>query len=134
MSLAEKRKQALNRLSSLQVVYGGLQDPVSSLSGGNQQKLVFAREIAADPALLVVSQPTRGVDLKGIDAIHKLMTDFRNRGGAVFLVSEELEELLSLCDRIYVMAAGRMVGEAVAAETDMMQIGRMMVLQGHGDD
>ena len=66
---------------------------IEELSGGNQQKLVFAREISNQPSILVISQPTRGVDLNGIKAIHNLIIDFASQGGAVLMTSEELEEL-----------------------------------------
>lgn len=130
LDLNAMRKSATDRLSSLNVRYGKLQNPVSSLSGGNQQKLVFAREISSNPSLLIVSQPTRGVDLKGIAAIHEILVGFRDRGGTVLLVSEELEEILELSDRIYVMAGGRVVAERAAHETDAAEIGKLMLMQG----
>jgi ABC-type uncharacterized transport system ATPase subunit len=121
------RKMASERLDALKVRYGNLRDPASSLSGGNQQKLVFAREIAGAPRLLIASQPTRGVDLNGIEAIRRLIRDFRNGGGAVLLASEELDELQALSDRIIVIADGALVGEAVDPRGDPGRIGRMMV-------
>lgn len=111
------------------VRHGALTNPVSSLSGGNQQKLVFAREIAIKPGLLVVSQPTRGVDLLGIAAIHDILRKFRDDRGAVLFVSEELDELLDLSDRIYVMAGGRIVGERTSGEAGIADIGSMMLMQ-----
>ena len=126
------RSSAEERLDALDVRHGALTNPAASLSGGNQQKLVFAREVSIKPDLLVVSQPTRGVDLLGIAAIHDILRTFRNDGGAVLLVSEELEELLHLSDRIYVMADGRIVGERKASETDLADVGRMMLMQGAG--
>ncbi|MFV0384347.1 MAG: ABC transporter ATP-binding protein [Paracoccus sp. (in: a-proteobacteria)] len=120
---------ARERLEGLQVRYGALADPVSSLSGGNQQKLVFAREIATGPCFLVVSQPTRGVDLGGIAAIHHLLGQFRADGGAVLLVSEELDEIQTLSDRILVMAEGAIVGE-LPRGASAQEIGRMMVMGG----
>ena len=128
------RRTATSRLQSLSVRHGALGNPVSSLSGGNQQKLVFAREIAIKPDLLVVSQPTRGVDLMGIAAIHDILRKFRDEGGAVLLVSEELDELLELSDRIYVMAGGRIVGERLANETDIADIGSLMLMRDGGHD
>lgn len=122
---------ALERLKRLSVKYGVLRDPVGSLSGGNQQRVVFAREIAGAPQLLLVSQPTRGVDLNGIAAIHGILRDFRDAGGAVLLVSEELDELQMLSDRIVVMAQGRIVGE-LDANADRRDIGRLMVMEGAG--
>lgn len=134
MRLGKAREIARERLSRLGVRYGQLSDPAASLSGGNQQRLVFAREIAGAPSLLIVSQPTRGVDLNGIAAIHSILRGFRDEGGAVLLVSEELDELIELCDRVVVMADGRIVGEQPREGMDIQALGRMMVLQGaeHG--
>jgi len=123
------RATGADRLQSLDVRHGSLTNPVSSLSGGNQQKLVFAREIAIKPGLLVVSQPTRGVDLLGIAAIHDILRKFRDDGGAVLFVSEELDELLDLSDRIYVMAGGRIIGGRTSGEADIADIGSMMLMQ-----
>ncbi|WP_461434346.1 ATP-binding cassette domain-containing protein [Hoeflea alexandrii] len=125
------KRVALERLNRLSVKYGALRDPVASLSGGNQQRVVFARETAGSPQLLLVSQPTRGVDLNGIAAIHSILGDFRDAGGAVLLVSEELDELQMLSDRILVMAQGRIVG-ALDADADRREIGRLMVMEGVG--
>lgn len=133
LRIGRARELARQRLDALGVTYGGLADTARSLSGGNQQRLVLAREIAGEPSLLVVSQPTRGVDLNGIAAIHAILRDFRESGGAVFLVSEELEELVELCDRILVMAGGQIVGEQRRDELDLDALGRMMVLQGAED-
>lgn len=133
LSLSAMRAVAIERLDRLGVTYAKLSDPAKSLSGGNQQRLVFAREIAGGPSLLIVSQPTRGVDLNGIAAIHRILRAFRDNGGSVFLVSEELEELLDLSDRILVIAGGRIVGERDARDADMADLGRMMVLQDRAD-
>ncbi|MEM6739857.1 MAG: ABC transporter ATP-binding protein [Pseudomonadota bacterium] len=121
------RRMAETRMAELAVTFGRLSDAASSLSGGNQQKLVFAREIAGQPALLIASQPTRGVDLNGIAAIHGLILAFRAAGGAVLLASEELDELEALSDRIAVIAGGRIVGD-VADPSARGQIGQMMVM------
>lgn len=127
------RRVAEERLSFIGVRYGALDDAAGDLSGGNQQRLVFAREIASRPSLLIVSQPTRGVDLVGIAAIHGILSDFRQAGGSVLLVSEELDEILALSDRILVMADGAIVGETSASDADIGRIGRLMVIQGAGD-
>lgn len=121
------RRVATERLSALAVTYGRLDDSASSLSGGNQQKLVFAREIAGRPKLLIASQPTRGVDLNGIAAIHRLIRDFRDGGGTVLLASEELDELVSLSDRVVVLSGGTLVGELDNPAGRRSEIGRMMV-------
>ena len=122
------RSLALKRLKALGVTFGSLSHKAASLSGGNQQRLVFARETDGDPTFMMVAQPTRGVDINGIAAIHRFLADFRDRGGAVLLVSEELDELLALSDRILVMSGGRVVGAVDGAAADVQTIGRMMVL------
>ncbi|UUP17745.1 ABC transporter ATP-binding protein [Nitratireductor thuwali] len=83
----------------------------ANFSGGNQQKIVLARELEQDPKVLIVGQPTRGVDVGAIEFIHKRLIDMRDQGKAVLLVSVELDEIRSLSDRILVMFAGRIVGE-----------------------
>jgi ABC-type uncharacterized transport system ATPase subunit len=98
----------------------------SSFSGGNQQKLVLAREMARQPKVLLVGQPTRGVDIGAIEFIHRELLKSREQGAAVLLVSVELEEILSLADRILVMFAGRMVGEVPAVRADERTLGLMM--------
>lgn len=120
-------KAARQRLGRLNVVYGRLADLANSLSGGNQQRLVFSREIAGEPRLLVVSQPTRGVDLGGIAAIHAIIAAYARNGGAVLLVSEELDELIALSHRILVMAGGRLVGEVQSDDATQESIGRLML-------
>ena len=82
-----------------------------SFSGGNQQKIVVAREIEQNPALLLIGQPTRGVDIGAIEFIHRQLVALRDAGKAILLVSVELDEIRSLADRILVMFAGRIVGE-----------------------
>ena len=83
----------------------------ANFSGGNQQKIVLAREIEQDLGVLVVGQPTRGVDVGAIEFIHKRLIAMRDQGKAVLLISVELDEIRSLSDRILVMFAGRVVGE-----------------------
>jgi len=95
------------------------------LSGGNQQKLVLARELDRAPAILLVGQPTRGVDLGGIDAIHRRLRAARDAGAAILLVSVELDEIRALADRILVMSAGRITGQA-APGTDERALGLLM--------
>ena len=97
-----------------------------SLSGGNKQKVVMARELAADPVLLIASQPTRGVDVGSIEFIHSQIIAARDGGAGVLLVSAELDEILGLSDRILVMYDGRIVGEFSGAAPDRGDIGRLM--------
>ena len=98
----------------------------ASFSGGNQQKIVLAREIERDPALLLVGQPTRGVDIGAIEFIHQSLVALRDAGRAILLVSVELDEILSLSDRIAVMFDGRIMGERDPAETSEGELGLLM--------
>jgi simple sugar transport system ATP-binding protein len=96
------------------------------LSGGNQQKIVLAREIERDPRVLLVGQPTRGVDIGAIEFIHRRLLALRDQGKAILLVSVELDEILALADRILVMADGRIAGGRDAADADERSLGLMM--------
>ena len=100
--------------------------PVASLSGGNVQKLLLGRELAADPWLLVAAQPTRGLDLGAAEATRRLLIEHRDRGRAVLLVSEDLEELLAVCDRIAVLYEGAITGVFRADEADTERVGLLM--------
>lgn len=97
-----------------------------NFSGGNQQKLVLAREIERNPDLLLIGQPTRGVDIGAIEFIHKQIIALRDAGKAILLVSVELEEIMSLSDRIAVMFDGHLMGERLPAETDEKELGLLM--------
>ncbi len=98
-------------LKEFDVRGGEPQTPALSLSGGNQQKVVIAREVGRDPRVLVAAQPTRGLDIGAIEFVHKRLVEERDEGKAVLLVSLELDEILSLSDRILVLYEGRIVGE-----------------------
>ena len=100
--------------------------PASSLSGGNQQKLVVARELGTGPKVLIASQPTRGVDVGSIEFIHRQIISQRDAGLGVLLVSSELDEVLALADRVAVMYRGRIVAVLEGAEADRDRIGLLM--------
>ncbi len=100
--------------------------PAKSFSGGNQQKIVVAREIERNPDLLLIGQPTRGVDIGAIEFIHKQIVALRDQGKAILLVSVELEEIMSLSDRIAVMFDGQIMGERLPSETDVKELGLLM--------
>jgi len=104
-----------------------------SFSGGNQQKLVVAREIERNPDLLLVGQPTRGVDIGAIEFIHRQIVALRDAGKAILLVSVELDEIMSLADRIAVMFDGRIMGERDPATTDERELGLLMAGMGDAD-
>ncbi|MGB2301817.1 MAG: ATP-binding cassette domain-containing protein, partial [Candidatus Puniceispirillaceae bacterium] len=95
-------------------------------SGGNQQKLVLAREISSAPKILLVGQPTRGVDIGAIEFIHKQLLSLRDKGCAIILVSVELDEILSLSDRVMVMNAGQNMGIIDRADATIQTVGLMM--------
>ena len=97
-----------------------------ALSGGNKQKVVVAREMSFGPSLLMAAQPTRGVDVGSIEFIHKRIVAARDAGAGVLLVSAELDEILSLSDRIAVIHGGKVVAEMAAADADRTEIGRLM--------
>jgi len=97
-----------------------------NFSGGNQQKIVVAREIERNPDLLLIGQPTRGVDIGAIEFIHKQIIALRDQGKAILLVSVELEEILSLSDRIAVMFDGKIMGERLPADTNEGELGLLM--------
>jgi simple sugar transport system ATP-binding protein len=99
---------------------------ITAFSGGNQQKLVLAREIDCDPRVLIVGQPTRGVDIGAIEFIHRRIVELRDSGKAVLVVSVELEEIMGLSDRILVMAGGEIVGEVSGADATEEALGLMM--------
>ena len=105
-----------------------------NLSGGNQQKLVLARELGRDPELLIAGQPTRGLDVGAIEFVHRRILAERDSGKAVLLVSLELEEVLSLADRILVMFEGRIVAEFAAGEADAETLGVYMTGGGRDRD
>jgi simple sugar transport system ATP-binding protein len=104
-----------------------------SFSGGNQQKIVVAREIERNPDLLLVGQPTRGVDIGAIEFIHKQIVALRDAGKAILLVSVELDEILSLSDRIAVMFDGRIMGERDPSGTNERELGLLMAGVGGPD-
>ncbi|MEM6276109.1 MAG: ATP-binding cassette domain-containing protein, partial [Pseudomonadota bacterium] len=97
-----------------------------NFSGGNQQKIVLAREIERNPNLLLIGQPTRGVDIGAIEFIHQQIVALRDQGKAILLVSVELDEILSLSDRIAVMFDGHLMGERLPSETDEKELGLLM--------
>ena len=100
---------------------------VSSLSGGNQQKVIVAREFDRNVALVVASQPTRGIDVGSIEYIHTRIVEQRDKGAAVLIVSSELDEVMALSDRILVMYGGRIVGEFDPKKDSTTEIGLAML-------
>lgn len=117
---AEKLKKKYNILAPT------VKTPAGKLSGGNLQKMILAREISCTPNLIVAMQPTRGLDVGAIEAIQSLLLEQRQDGTAILLISEELDELLSLSDRIAVISDGKIMGTVLAKNADIEEIGLMM--------
>jgi general nucleoside transport system ATP-binding protein len=114
-AMAERTRRLLKEFD----VRGGQPSTLAGgLSGGNQQKVVLAREIDGDPKVLIAAQPTRGLDVGAIEFVHRRLVEQRDAGRAVLLVSLELEEILSLSDRILVIYEGRLVGEFPPTATE----------------
>ena len=110
-----------------------VQTQARKLSGGNLQKLILARELSSTPRMVVAMQPTRGLDVGAIESVQQLLLNQRAQGTAILLVSEDLDELLSLSDRIAVMYEGQIVGTVCTGEFDINQIGLMMTGTSLGD-
>jgi general nucleoside transport system ATP-binding protein len=107
---------------------------VRLLSGGNLQRAILAREIETKPGLLIAVQPTRGLDVGAIESVHRLLIDMRTNGTAILMISEELDEILALADRVEVMFEGRFVGSFPASEAEIGRIGLLMTGGAEKDD
>jgi len=112
----------------------GVNSVASTLSGGNQQKLVVAREMESSPKLLIAAQPTRGLDVGATEFIHKTLISMRDKGVAILLVSAELDEIRSVADRILIMFDGRIVGERKPEETNAQELGLLMAGHLEGEE
>jgi len=123
------RRAAEDLVGRFDIRVGSVDAPAATLSGGNLQKVVLARELSADPALLVAAQPTRGLDVGAAEAVRRLLLEQRDAGRALLLISEDLDELLALSDRIAVVHAGRINGEFAAPDFDVHEIGLRMAGQ-----
>jgi general nucleoside transport system ATP-binding protein len=122
----QRRRRAEQLIAEFGIDCVGPDAPFASLSGGNQQRVVLARELAAEPTVLVAAQPCRGLDVGAIEFIGQRLRTATDRGIAVLLISNELEEILALADRIVVIHAGSIRGELARAEADVERIGLLM--------
>ena len=112
------QEKAAKLIDEFDVRGGGPQTAAAGLSGGNQQKVILAREIDRNPKVLIAAQPTRGLDVGAIEFVHRRLVEERDEGRAILLVSLELEEILSLSDRILVLFEGEIVGEFPPSVTE----------------
>jgi ABC-type uncharacterized transport system ATPase subunit len=128
---ARERSKVLK--DEYEIIAPSVDTPVRFLSGGNLQRVILAREISAGPGLMIAMQPTRGLDVGAIEGVQRLLLDLRSSGTAVLLVSEELDEILALSDRIAVIYEGEVAGELTGdvSEEDCDTIGLMMTGQYH---
>lgn len=121
------RKNAERLIQEFDVRSGeGPATPSRSLSGGNQQKAIVAREIDRSPEVLIVAQPTRGLDVGAIEYIHQRLVEERDKGKAILLISLELDEIMDLSDRIAVIFNGEIVAQVQASETNENELGLYM--------
>lgn len=118
---------SMNALDKYQIRVRDIADPIKTLSGGNQQKVVIARELSGDPLLIIAAHPTRGLDIHAANFVHTRLIQARNRGKSVILVSSDLDELLYLCDRIAVMYNGKIVGIVKPDNINQRELGKLML-------
>jgi general nucleoside transport system ATP-binding protein len=126
LRLRKIRDLAVDLMRRHRIAAPGPQTQARQLSGGNLQKVVLAREFSGHPDLLVAASPTRGLDVGAIETVHDYLREAAGSGVAVLLLSEDLDEILALADRIVVMYEGRILGEFAAAEADVEEIGLLM--------
>jgi ribose transport system ATP-binding protein len=116
LKFAAERRQAMEAGEKLKLKYGKTADPASSLSGGNQQKVVLAKWLARDPKVLLLDEPTRGVDVGAKAEIYAILKDLARNGVALLVVSSEMPELMTLADRILVLAEHQIQGTLQRAD------------------
>jgi simple sugar transport system ATP-binding protein len=126
LSYAQAATEARHLLSAGAMNVSRLDAPVSALSGGHQQRLLVTRELAMRPTLLVACNPTRGLDVSAVETIHRLFLEQRRRGCAILLMSEDLDELMALADRIAVISGGEIAGCFETADINAAMLGSMM--------
>jgi simple sugar transport system ATP-binding protein len=126
---SEMRRRAAELIASYRVKTPSTETPIENLSGGNVQRAILARELSGDVNVLIVANPCFGLDFVSVAEIRAQIVEARNKGAAVLLVSEDLDEILELSDRVAVMSAGRIDHVVPAAEADRQTIGKYMA--GH---
>lgn len=126
LDVAEMRRSAASLVSTFNIVTPSIDTPARKLSGGNLQKVILAREISGQPQVLVAASPTRGLDIGATETVRKILLEERSQGAAILLISEDLDEIFAISDRIVVLYEGRIMGEFEAQEVDLTQIGLLM--------
>ena len=126
LKLGAIRKHAATLVKEYDVKTPSIDTTTGSLSGGNIQKVIMARELSGDPAVLVASQPTRGVDIGAAEYIHRRLIEQRDLGTAILVISEDLDEVLGLADRVAVMFEGKIVAVRDRSECNIEELGLLM--------
>jgi ABC-type uncharacterized transport system ATPase subunit len=133
IDMSAARAAASELKDSYQIAAPSVETQARLLSGGNIQRLILAREIESEPRLMIAVQPTRGLDVGAVESAHRLLMERRTAGAAILLISEDLDEILALSDRVAVLFEGRIVGIMDAADADVNRIGLLMT-GGEGGD
>ncbi len=129
LGLNALRNHAAKMIEAYSIKVSSLTQPISQLSGGNQQKIVFSREAGLEPLLLIAAQPVRGLDIGAIDAIHRQLLELRDSGKAILLISTELSEIMEMSDRIGVLYKGNVIAERDADKFTIRELGLFMAGQ-----
>jgi general nucleoside transport system ATP-binding protein len=134
IDMSAARTTATDLKASYEITAPSIDTEARLLSGGNIQRLILAREIESGPRLMIAVQPTRGLDVGAVESAHRLLMERRGAGAAILLISEDLDEVLALSDRIAVMYEGRIVGIEAAGTADIGRIGLLMTGGTPDDD
>jgi simple sugar transport system ATP-binding protein len=126
LDVAEMRRSAASLVSAFNIATPSIDTPVRKLSGGNLQKVILAREISGQPQVLVAASPTRGLDIGATETVRKILLEERSQGAAILLISEDLDEIFAISDRIAVLYEGQIMGEFETQEAELTQIGLLM--------
>lgn len=126
MNFTKIQEFSEDMISAYSIKTAGRSAPARSLSGGNLQKIILARELSGDPKLIIAAQPTRGLDVGAMEFIHSRILEEKDRGAAVVLISDDLDEIMTLSDRIIVMYEGEIVGEVTVEKASREQLGLWM--------
>jgi len=126
LNQAAIQRNSRELVNSFNVKTPSLETPAKNLSGGNIQKIILAREISRRPQVIVAAQPTRGLDIGATEYVHARLLEQRDQGTATLLISEDLDEILALADRILVICDGRIMGDVPRAEATAEKLGLLM--------
>jgi ribose transport system ATP-binding protein len=127
----KETRNSVELAKSLSIKTNGVNVPVTSLSGGNQQKVVLAKWFNTEEKVIILDEPTRGVDVGAKVDIYNLINNFAGTGLGVIMISSEMAELIGMCDRVYVFSSGKIIGELMKADISEQNIMQLIVSGGH---